>query len=490
MLLNRDYKIESKRESFIEVCLLILTLFSIFIYLCDLRDVWGLLGVEIEHNLVASTIDIIFVVDLLRKIFFMRTAYIKTVWFYIDLISSLPILSFFAFSSSIIDNLRFARSVRVFRVLRLLKTLKVLSLFKDFKIIDSVTSTSLQWKKYNRTLFFCVLIYTLMFFIIILSITNYNEYVPIFRDSRELEFYFVLGSLLGVLTMVIIARAQLMMTLSGYIKMMLNLVLPPQVVDEFMQNPLSYSKTSREPATVIFCDIKGFTQTVERLGDNLDVLKTHLEKVFEKVVSVHRKYDLIVDKYIGDAVMSFRGGPLVLGTAKEHAYRCVKAAIETYDSVKNIQDPYFSTIRISGASSKSVLVGAFGNKDRLSYTVLGSGVNLASRIEFFINEYGTKNLFCQESYKLTLDYDDICWRKIGSVVVRGQNKPVEVYEALDANVEENKILSKSFSKALELFDLEKYKEAKSVFVDLMDKYSDGPSKYYNSLCKDKENFKE
>ena len=55
-----------------------------------------------------------------------------------------------------------------------------------------------------------------------------------------------------------------------------------------------------------------------------------------------------------------------------------------------------------------------------------------------------KTCFVKESYKLTLDYDDICWRKIGSVVVRGQNKPVEAYEALDANVEENKILSKVF----------------------------------------------
>ena len=55
--------------------------------------------------------------------------------------------------------------------------------------------------------------------------------------------------------------------------------------------------------------------------------------------------------WIGDAVMSFRGGPLVAGEAREHAYRAVRASLDCIRELKALNDPFFSRVKIGGASA-------------------------------------------------------------------------------------------------------------------------------------------
>ena len=174
---------------------------------------------------------------------------------------------------------------------------------------------------------------------------------------------------------------------------LLNLALPRQVADQFLIDPTAYTRKSREPATVLFMDFVGFTRTCEAMAHDPDLLSSHLEAAMDRLVGELVRHDLIIDKFIGDAVMSFRGGPLVGGTPSEHARRAVRAALDSTAALAELNDPYFHRVKIGGASADDCLIGAFGTSARLSYTILGDGVNLAARLEPACGQCGTQNLF-------------------------------------------------------------------------------------------------
>ena len=75
-----------------------------------------------------------------------------------------------------------------------------------------------------------------------------------------------------------------------------------QVAEHFLKDPSLYHKTVRMPASVIFCDLQGFTTTVEKLGDDLDRLKEHLEQAMELLESQGRKVSREKNLSYGDEV--------------------------------------------------------------------------------------------------------------------------------------------------------------------------------------------
>jgi adenylate cyclase len=163
----------------------------------------------------------------------------------------------------------------------------------------------------------------------------------------------------------------------------------------------------------------------------LEELKTHLEQALDAVVEAHIAQGLLIDKFIGDAVMSFRGGNLVEGTPEDHAYRVVRGALDGAKALADLGDPWFSAIKVGGASASDILIGTFGTSKRLSYTVLGDRVNLAARLEASCNGLGVTNLFCDQTRALVGDASDIVWRRIGSVRVQGKTESVVAFEAFD-----------------------------------------------------------
>lgn len=100
-------------------------------------------------------------------------------------------------------------------------------------------------------------------------------------------------------------RYQLPDVSTQQVRTLLNVALPEQVAGRLMKDPGAYGHSVRGPATVIFSMSQGFTASVEALGGDLNTLKKHLEACLDAVVAVHLEHDLIVDKFIGDAVMWF-----------------------------------------------------------------------------------------------------------------------------------------------------------------------------------------
>ena len=284
------------------------------------------------------------------------------------------------------------------------------------------------------------------------------------RQINRFEFFLTLGMMFSMfLLMYILAYHHIDVT-QAQLRGLLNLALPKQVAERFIADPEVYRTKSRMPATILFMDFVGFTQACEEMADDPDKLSTHLEAAMDRLVSELAKHDMIIDKFIGDAVMSFRGGPLVSGNAHDHAIRAVQAALDSIQALAELNDPYFHKVKIGGASDDDCLIGAFGTSARLTYTILGDGVNLAARLEPASAQCGTQNLFAESTYRLCPDHPSFVWRRWGRIRVMGKSDPVAVYEAFDTRTLRDRTFIDTFRLGLEAFEHNEFERAQGLFI--------------------------
>lgn len=199
---------------------------------------------------------------------------------------------------------------------------------------------------------------------------------------------------------------------------------PPKVVERIVANPdLIASAGERKELTILFSDIAGFTKRASTLPP--DLIQAFLNEYFEAMIDIVFRYEGTVDKFMGDGLMVFCGDP---EPQPDHARRCVSMAIDMQKKIREISARWEGRgdgplhVRI-GINSGVVVVGNMGSARRLSYTVLGSDVNLAQRLESNAPLDGI--LISQRTYEL-LD-GAIPTRPAGRIVVKGLDDPVEVH---------------------------------------------------------------
>ena len=272
------------------------------------------------------------------------------------------------------------------------------------------------------------------------------------QRSNEVEFFLILGMISSMLIlMYIIAYHQLDVT-QAQLRGLLTLSLPRRVAEALVSDPDCYRTKSRGPATIVFMDFVGFSGVCASLAHDPDKLSTHLEGAMDRIVTVLREHDMIIDKFIGDAIMSFRGGPLVAGGPEEHARRAAASALAADRTLRTLNDLYFHHVKIGVASADDCLIGSFGTSARLSYTILGDAVNLAARLEPASAQCGTRNLFDAATHRLCAARPEFVWRRWGRVRVVGRGEPVLVYEAFDADELESREFLDAFHDGLEAFE--------------------------------------
>ncbi|WP_422930375.1 ion transporter [Singulisphaera sp. PoT] len=514
--------------------LVALAVLTMFFYLLDLLNFVDIDSPWLVY--VTIFIDSVFVFDLGLKLYVYGTSYIQTPWFLIDLISCLPFLDAVANG---VRPLRVIRFVRAFRILRILRGLRILRALRTIPAFDAFMDEGASRRGNNRlhhymSMGLVGMTITVLVFIVVTRrqmetshidkidreikdgltpsllrtlggtlvepdgdnyiertakldgrpMTVYFDLQPIDDLSDLIEFFVIIGMMLSMLfLMYIIAYHQLDVT-QAQLRGLLNLALPKQVADQFVVDPGAYTKKSRMPATIVFMDFAGFTRTCEELAHDPDLLSKHLEQAMDRVVGELVKHDVIIDKFIGDAIMSFRGGPLVTGNPAEHAYRVVRATLASTKALADLDDPYFHNVKIGGASGDDCLIGAFGTSGRLSYTILGDAVNLAARLEPASAQCGTSNLFCEYTHKLCNDRDDILWRRWGRIRVVGKSAPLKVYEAFDRDEHGEGEFIKTFHSALEAFEAQEYVKARELFLvaDSQRPRGDASSQGYIRWC--------
>ena len=514
--------------------LLVLAVATMVLYLFDLRGLLDWAGPG--YRVVTVLIDFIFLFDLVLKLRTFGKEYIGTPWFLIDFLSCLPVLDVLANGFFPLRAIRFIRGFRILRILRGLRILRALRSIPAFHHLLKEIPHNSSNRRYHRSMTLAMVSLTLLVLVIIVGVrrqmemeyrawidTNlhqaanpealrvlggsltrpangasvhrkviinnkkidvYFSLEPLENRTNEFEFFLILGMMITMLYFMYIMTYHQFDIAQTQLRGLLNLALPKQVAEQFVVDPHCYEKKHRMPATILFMDFVGFTQTCEDLSGDPDRLSCHLEKAMDRLVAELIRHDLIIDKFIGDAIMSFRGGPLVAGTPEEHAYRAVRAGLDSLRALEALDDPYFRKVKIGGASSDDCLIGAFGTSGRLSYTILGDAVNVAARLEPASAQCGTRNLFEESTFLLCADRVDLAWRRWGQVRVVGRSGPIPVYEAFDADPAIDFAFIATFHRALEAFEHNDFDRARDLFL-LANSQRDGgdpPSRGYIGWC--------
>ncbi|MSP75337.1 MAG: adenylate/guanylate cyclase domain-containing protein [Rhodospirillaceae bacterium] len=183
-------------------------------------------------------------------------------------------------------------------------------------------------------------------------------------------------------------------------------------------------------ATVLFTDIAGFTTIAEYLAP--DRLVAALNEYLETVLGPIRAHGGVVNTFIGDGLFASFNMPLA---CENHAAAAVRAAIDIQRAVGSRvfgnEGVAFAT-RI-GISTGNVIGGSVGAGQRMSFTLLGDTVNLASRLEELNKQHGTRILVSEST--CTACNGEFEFAALGSVVVRGRSDAVTVY-SIDPNNQE------------------------------------------------------
>ncbi|MDD5286427.1 MAG: GAF domain-containing protein [Desulfuromonadaceae bacterium] len=187
-------------------------------------------------------------------------------------------------------------------------------------------------------------------------------------------------------------------------------------------------------ATILFSDIRGFTTLTEELGAQGTV--SLLNQYFTLMVDCIQSEGGMLDKFIGDALMAAFGIPIAHDDNEDRAVRSainMMNVLSEWNAKRSLLGNKPVAIGI-GINTDTVVSGNIGSPKRMDYTVIGDGVNLASRLESACKQYSAKILISENTYNRLKGTYRI--RDIDDVVVKGKTQPVRVYEVLDYHIEE------------------------------------------------------
>ncbi|MBT8202766.1 MAG: adenylate/guanylate cyclase domain-containing protein, partial [Acidimicrobiia bacterium] len=188
-------------------------------------------------------------------------------------------------------------------------------------------------------------------------------------------------------------------------------------------------RSTRKKLTVFFSDVVSFTEITDQLeSEELTALLNHYLGEMSLIAEQH---GATFDKFIGDAIVLYFGDPDTRGVT-EDAEACVRMAIDMQRRVRQLQGEWRDRgverpfeIRI-GINTGYCTVGNFGSPERMNYTIIGSEVNLASRLESAADVGGI--LLSHETYSLVKDW--VMAEEAQAITVKGFARPVTTYRVL------------------------------------------------------------
>jgi adenylate cyclase len=190
-------------------------------------------------------------------------------------------------------------------------------------------------------------------------------------------------------------------------------------------------KGRKQPVTVLFSDIRGFTTMTE--SSDAAKLVAQLNEYFRDMVGSVLQNNGTLQKFIGDAIMAVWGDTYSKGDAQD-AHGAVTTALQMRSALDKLNadwkgNPDRSKFSIGvGVNHGEVIVGNIGHPQRMEFTVLGDGVNLAARLESATKQFHTDILIGEEVEKLTREH--FAYRIVDLLTVKGKTKPVEVFAVL------------------------------------------------------------
>jgi adenylate cyclase len=195
----------------------------------------------------------------------------------------------------------------------------------------------------------------------------------------------------------------------------------PRSGPQVLAGDIRRGSTSRMLAGIMFCDIEGFTSLSEREAP--ETVVQIINEVFEQVEAQATRHNGEILKFIGDAMLLvFHAGQR---TPADVARDIIETTTKSLEAIACSAHPI--GIRI-GATIGEVVQGNIGTSERLDYTVMGTAVNLASRLEGLCRPLESSALFCS-----TIATHMPTLRHVGDHAVKGLEEPVAVYRLPEAS---------------------------------------------------------
>ncbi len=198
--------------------------------------------------------------------------------------------------------------------------------------------------------------------------------------------------------------------------------MPKHIVDQIMHK--GSLQEEMKNVAVMFADVSGFTAMSENMDP--EEVTNIMNKCFQLLVDLVKKYEGTVNKFIGDCVMAIFGAPVAHENDSERAVRCALdmiKAIEDFNKTAGLKIPIGISI---GVNAGKVFAGIVGSAMRKEYTVMGDTVNLAQRLESIATR--GRIIVGQNVYKVTKDIFE--YIELEPVAIKGKKEKVQSYEVL------------------------------------------------------------
>ncbi len=203
--------------------------------------------------------------------------------------------------------------------------------------------------------------------------------------------------------------------------------LSPALLEKVVRRELNLETSGDKVlATVLFCDIRGFTSISD--GANPETVVSMLNEYFEAMVEVVFQHNGVLDKFLGDGLMAVWGTPVRAPDDAAQAVRAAKKMREVLDLVVNAararrgEGPLRAGY---GIATGMVIAGAMGAKRRQDFTVIGDTVNLSSRL---CGEARPGQVLACEVTERAAQAHGVRFNPLEARLVKGVARPVPVFE--------------------------------------------------------------
>ncbi|MCX7811141.1 MAG: hypothetical protein N2247_09535 [Leptospiraceae bacterium] len=233
---------------------------------------------------------------------------------------------------------------------------------------------------------------------------------------------------------------------------------------------------------VLFSDIRKFTSISEKLTpqENFRFINLYLSFI-EPTIRENRGF---IDKYLGDGFMA------LFPASAESA---VMASIQIQTKIKEfnafIFEKNFEPIKVGiGIHLGNLMLGVVGSESHMETTVISDAVNTAARLEKINKDFGTDILITESVLNKLSKIDDYKFRYIGTILLRGKQNPVKIYEIYNHYdeflIEHYEKTKEDFYKAISLFTKNHIRESMDIFEEILKNNPyDNPARYYHYKCR-------
>jgi adenylate cyclase len=200
-----------------------------------------------------------------------------------------------------------------------------------------------------------------------------------------------------------------------------------EIRDEILSGKIPLDGESRI-VTVLFADLRGFTQLVESEPPQrvVKIINQYFEEMEEAIGSHHG----LVVQFIGDEIEAVFGAPKF---HRDHPRMAMEAALDMRKRLSRLNNRFAEEglkplAHGIGIHTGDVIAANIGSPDRLSYALVGDTVNLASRLQDLSKQFDT-DIIVSETTKNALG-KDVALKQLPLSSVKGKTKPVQAYAVL------------------------------------------------------------